>query len=118
MIKSTYFSFQFLGELSLIDADPYLKYLPSVIAGAAFHLALYTVTGQSWVRITVLSHTRLATDILVPDKVRVSCTAEGCLDGLTWKTVQLSTLCNGVLGAKLSYDLDCALEGMLKDFRC
>ncbi|XP_070275203.1 cyclin-A2-like [Myotis yumanensis] len=38
----------FLGELSLVDADPYLKYLPSVIAGAAFHLALYTVTGQSW----------------------------------------------------------------------
>ncbi|MBV95241.1 Cyclin-A2, partial [Eschrichtius robustus] len=38
----------FLGELSLIDADPYLKYLPSVIAAAAFHLALYTVTGQSW----------------------------------------------------------------------
>uniref|UniRef100_A0A4W2HKM9 Uncharacterized protein n=1 Tax=Bos indicus x Bos taurus TaxID=30522 RepID=A0A4W2HKM9_BOBOX len=37
----------FWGELSLIDADPYLKYLPSVIA-AAFHLALYTVTGQSW----------------------------------------------------------------------
>nr|KAF6479379.1 cyclin A2 [Molossus molossus] len=42
------FSFQFLGELSLIDADPYLKYVPSVIAGAAFHLALQTVTGQSW----------------------------------------------------------------------
>ncbi|XP_069349482.1 cyclin-A2 [Eulemur rufifrons] len=38
----------FLGELSLIDADPYLKYLPSVIAGAAFHLALYTITGRSW----------------------------------------------------------------------
>ncbi|KAM6220171.1 cyclin-A2 [Rhynchocyon petersi] len=38
----------FLGELSLIDADPYLKYLPSVIAAAAFHIALYTVTGQSW----------------------------------------------------------------------
>ncbi|XP_032270609.1 cyclin-A2-like [Phoca vitulina] len=38
----------FLGELSLIDADPYLKYLPSVIAAAAFHLALCTVTGQSW----------------------------------------------------------------------
>lgn len=49
------FSFQFLGELSLIDADPYLKYLPSLIAGAAFHLALYTVTGQSWVRITLAS---------------------------------------------------------------
>ncbi|XP_023596893.1 cyclin-A2 [Trichechus manatus latirostris] len=39
----------FLGELSLIDADPYLKYLPSIIAGAAFHIALYTITGQSWV---------------------------------------------------------------------
>ncbi|XP_044775514.1 cyclin-A2-like [Neomonachus schauinslandi] len=38
----------FLGELSLIDADLYLKYLPSVIAAAAFHLALCTVTGQSW----------------------------------------------------------------------
>ncbi|XP_042548914.1 cyclin-A2 [Dipodomys spectabilis] len=38
----------FLGELCLIDADPYLKYLPSIIAGAAFHLALYTITGRSW----------------------------------------------------------------------
>ncbi|NXN62379.1 CCNA2 protein, partial [Rynchops niger] len=38
----------YLGELSLIDADPYLKYLPSVIAAAAFHLADYTVTGQTW----------------------------------------------------------------------
>jgi cyclin A len=36
-----------MGELSLIDADPYLKYLPSLIAGAVFHLVLYTVTGQS-----------------------------------------------------------------------
>lgn len=40
---------QYLGELSLIDADPYLKYLPSVIAAAAFHLADYTITGQTWV---------------------------------------------------------------------
>uniref|UniRef100_F7GJQ6 Cyclin-A2 n=2 Tax=Monodelphis domestica TaxID=13616 RepID=F7GJQ6_MONDO len=38
----------FLGELCLVDADPYLKYLPSVMAGAARHLALYTVTGKSW----------------------------------------------------------------------
>ena len=56
IIKLFTFSFQFLGELSLIDADPYLKYLPSVIAAAAFHLALYTVTGQSWVCITTSSH--------------------------------------------------------------
>lgn len=51
-----FFFFQFLGELSLIDADPYLKYLPSVTAAAAFHLALYTVTGQSWVCITTSLH--------------------------------------------------------------
>ncbi|NXG23698.1 CCNA2 protein, partial [Grallaria varia] len=38
----------YLGELSLIDADPYLKYLPSVIAAAAFLLADYTLTGQTW----------------------------------------------------------------------
>ncbi|NXX20543.1 CCNA2 protein, partial [Podargus strigoides] len=38
----------YLGELSLIDADPYLKYLPSVIAAAAFHLADYTISGQTW----------------------------------------------------------------------
>uniref|UniRef100_A0A4X2LBT3 Cyclin-A2 n=1 Tax=Vombatus ursinus TaxID=29139 RepID=A0A4X2LBT3_VOMUR len=38
----------FLGELSLMDADPYLNYLPSITAGAAFHRALYTVTGKSW----------------------------------------------------------------------
>ncbi|NWH63669.1 CCNA2 protein, partial [Geococcyx californianus] len=38
----------YLGELSLIDADPYLKYLPSVTAAAAFHLAGYTITGQTW----------------------------------------------------------------------
>ncbi|NXC38378.1 CCNA2 protein, partial [Penelope pileata] len=38
----------YLGELTLIDADPYLKYLPSVIAAAAFHLAGYTITGLTW----------------------------------------------------------------------
>uniref|UniRef100_A0A8C0FVA6 Cyclin-A2 n=1 Tax=Bubo bubo TaxID=30461 RepID=A0A8C0FVA6_BUBBB len=38
----------YLGELSLIDADPFLKYLPSVTAAAAFHLAGYTITGQTW----------------------------------------------------------------------
>lgn len=40
---------QFLGELSLVDADPFLKYLPSRIAAAAFILANYTITGASWV---------------------------------------------------------------------
>lgn len=71
----------------MIDADPYLKYLPSVVAGAAFHLALYTVTGQSWVRmyydvftatlpLTCLCHIKFS-NCRVP--------ADGCLDILTWK---------------------------------
>ncbi|XP_061441186.1 cyclin-A2 [Rhineura floridana] len=38
----------YLGELSLIDADTYLKYLPSVIAAAAFHIASYTISGKTW----------------------------------------------------------------------
>ncbi|XP_046706328.1 cyclin-A2-like isoform X2 [Silurus meridionalis] len=38
----------FLGELSFVDADPFLKYLPSQIAAAAFILANYTLTGASW----------------------------------------------------------------------
>ncbi|XP_030639275.1 cyclin-A2 [Chanos chanos] len=38
----------FLGELSLIDSDPYLKYLPSQTAAAAFILANHTITGGSW----------------------------------------------------------------------
>ncbi|XP_028599302.2 cyclin-A2 isoform X1 [Podarcis muralis] len=38
----------YLGELSLIDAETYLKYLPSVIAAAAFHTANYTISGKTW----------------------------------------------------------------------
>uniref|UniRef100_A0A8B9HKK6 Cyclin-A2 n=1 Tax=Astyanax mexicanus TaxID=7994 RepID=A0A8B9HKK6_ASTMX len=38
----------FLGELSLVDSDPFLKYLPSQTAAAAFILANYTITGGSW----------------------------------------------------------------------
>lgn len=38
----------FLGELSLVEADPFLKYLPSQIAAAAFVLANYTVAKASW----------------------------------------------------------------------
>lgn len=41
--------FQYLGELSLVDSDPFLKYLPSQTAAAAFILANSTVTGGSWV---------------------------------------------------------------------
>lgn len=40
---------QYFGELSLVDSDPFLKYLPSHTAAAAYTLANYTVTGASWV---------------------------------------------------------------------
>lgn len=46
---SMFFLLQFLGELSLIDSDPFLKYLPSQMAAAAFTLAHYTISGGSWV---------------------------------------------------------------------
>lgn len=38
----------YLGELSLVDSDPFLKYLPSHTAAAAYILANHTVTGGSW----------------------------------------------------------------------
>ncbi|XP_037636957.1 cyclin-A2 [Sebastes umbrosus] len=38
----------YLGELSLVDSDPFLKYLPSQTAAAAYTLANHTVTGGSW----------------------------------------------------------------------
>lgn len=38
----------YLGELSLVDSDPFLKYLPSQTAAAAYILASNTVTGGSW----------------------------------------------------------------------
>ncbi|XP_014874735.1 cyclin-A2 [Poecilia latipinna] len=38
----------YLGELSLVDSDPFLKYLPSQMAAAAYVLANNTVTGSSW----------------------------------------------------------------------
>ncbi len=43
------FVLQYLGELSLVNSDPFLKYLPSQTAAAAYILANYTVTGESWV---------------------------------------------------------------------
>nr|XP_046262036.1 cyclin-A2 [Scatophagus argus] len=38
----------YLGELSLVHSDPFLKYLPSQTAAAAYILANSTVTGGSW----------------------------------------------------------------------
>ncbi|XP_037118222.1 cyclin-A2 [Syngnathus acus] len=38
----------YLGELSLVDSDPFLKYLPSQTAAAAYILANNTIAGASW----------------------------------------------------------------------
>ncbi|XP_029446756.1 cyclin-A2 [Rhinatrema bivittatum] len=58
----------YLGELSLIDADPFLKYLPSIIAAAAFVVANYTVAGSSWpeslVQMTGYTHQNLKPCVL------------------------------------------------------
>lgn len=40
---------QYFAELTLLDADPYLKYPPSVIAASAITLALHTFNLQAWV---------------------------------------------------------------------
>ncbi|XP_077433847.1 cyclin-A2 [Vanacampus margaritifer] len=38
----------YLGELSLVDSDPFLKYLPSQTAAAAYILANNTIAAASW----------------------------------------------------------------------
>nr|XP_033794255.1 cyclin-A2 [Geotrypetes seraphini] len=58
----------YLGELSLIDADPFLKYLPSAIAAAALIVANYTITGTAWpeslVQMTGYTHENLKPCVL------------------------------------------------------
>ncbi|NWI63784.1 CCNA1 protein, partial [Todus mexicanus] len=39
---------RYLAELSLLEADPFLKYLPSQIAAAAYCLANYTMNRSFW----------------------------------------------------------------------
>nr|XP_054112743.1 cyclin-A1 isoform X1 [Callithrix jacchus] len=39
---------KYVAELSLLEADPFLKYLPSLTAAAAFCLANYTVNKHFW----------------------------------------------------------------------
>lgn len=46
------FFIQYLAELTLLEADPFLKYLPSQTAAAAYCLANYTVNRSFWVRTT------------------------------------------------------------------
>ncbi|XP_007951482.1 cyclin-A1 [Orycteropus afer afer] len=39
---------KYVAELSLLEADPFLKYLPSLIAAAAYCLANYTINRSFW----------------------------------------------------------------------
>ncbi|XP_036106241.1 cyclin-A1 [Molossus molossus] len=39
---------KYVAELSLLEADPFLRYLPSLIAAAAYCLANYTVNRHFW----------------------------------------------------------------------
>ncbi|KAJ3587557.1 hypothetical protein NHX12_011154 [Muraenolepis orangiensis] len=41
----------YLAELSLVDSEPFLKYLPSHTAAAVLLLANHTVTGGSWPKV-------------------------------------------------------------------
>ncbi|XP_063776320.1 cyclin-A2 [Pseudophryne corroboree] len=38
----------YLGELFLIDAHPFLQYLPSIIAGSSFVIANYIINEETW----------------------------------------------------------------------
>ncbi|ETE66506.1 Cyclin-A1, partial [Ophiophagus hannah] len=42
---------RYIAELSLLEADPFLKYLPSQMAAAAYCLANYTVNRHFWVNV-------------------------------------------------------------------
>ena len=44
-----HFYFQYLVELSLIDSETFLRFLPSQIAAAAVCLASHTVGNEPWV---------------------------------------------------------------------
>lgn len=55
----------FLGELSLVDSDPFLKYLPSQLSAASYILANYTVTEGSWPK-TLVDATGYTLEDLLP----------------------------------------------------
>ncbi|NXN92541.1 CCNA1 protein, partial [Rhinopomastus cyanomelas] len=56
---------RYLAELTLLEADPFLKYLPSQTAAAAFCLANYTVNRSFWPE-TLAAFTGYSLSELVP----------------------------------------------------
>ncbi|KAK2848829.1 hypothetical protein Q5P01_008663 [Channa striata] len=55
----------YLGELSLVDSEPSLKYLPSQMAAAAYIVANNTVTGGSWPK-SLIERTGYSLEELMP----------------------------------------------------
>ncbi|XP_062051163.1 cyclin-A1-like [Lepus europaeus] len=51
---------KYVAELSLLEADPFLKYLPSLIAAAAYCLANYTVNRHFWQNCNLLRRPAVA----------------------------------------------------------
>ncbi|KAF0885400.1 cyclin-A1 [Crocuta crocuta] len=56
---------KYVAELSLLEADPFLKYLPSLIAAAAYCLANYTVNRHLWPE-TLAAFTGYSLNEIVP----------------------------------------------------
>lgn len=48
LLDTTVFLAMYLGELSLLEADPYLKYLPSELAASCIALARHTLDQEAW----------------------------------------------------------------------
>lgn len=60
--------FQYVAELSLMEVDPFLKYLPSQIAAAAYCLANYTINRKFWVSSFVTYEPALGNQTSIKDK--------------------------------------------------
>lgn len=52
---------QYLSELSLLEVDPFVQYLPSKTAAAAYCLANYTLNGALWVSLALNGYAVLFT---------------------------------------------------------
>ena len=48
-LMNSYSVFQYLAELTMIESEPFLNYLPSVIAASAICLANITLEQEPWV---------------------------------------------------------------------
>lgn len=70
--------FQYLGELSLVDSDPFLKYLPSQTAAAAFVLANNTMTSGSWVSLKWYLASNMSNKFMFEMKAAIGLHLDSC----------------------------------------